>query len=163
MNKIIVGIMGPGESATTSDIETAYQLGQQLGSQGFVVLTGGRNSGVMEAASKGASEAGGTTMGVLPSGNRDNLSEYVDIPVITGLGQARNNINVLTSDVIVACGIGPGTASEISLAIKQGKNVILLNQPEWSLEFFRQLGGGSIRVASDPDEAVSIIDDLTGK
>lgn len=149
--------MGPGENAISSDLEAAYVLGKSLAQKGFTVLTGGRASGVMEAAMKGAKSAGGTTIGILPSEDGTDQSEFVDIAIKTGLGSARNNINVLTADVIVAIGIGPGTASEISLAIKADKPVVLLNQQSASLSFFRQFDYPKLHIAPNIDEAMSSI------
>ena len=149
--------MGPGESATSSDLEVAFHLGKKLAEHNYIVLTGGRASGVMEAAMKGAKSAGGTTIGVLPSADGSDQSEYVDIPIKTGMGSARNNINVLTADVVIGVGVGLGTTSEITLALKAGKPVILLNQTPDSLSFFRSLGAKELFVAQSADEALNLI------
>src|SRR6266850_1082239 len=127
MSRVVVGVMGPGQSASKDAIAAAFELGRLIALEGWVLLTGGRNAGVMDAACKGAREAGGLTIGILPTTDTNEMSEAVDIPILTGMGQARNNINVLSSRVIFACGMGAGTASEIALAIKAGKTVILLN------------------------------------
>lgn len=149
--------MGPGEGATASDKELAFELGKAVAESGLVVLTGGRASGVMEATMKGAKSARGTTIGILPSGNGNDKSEFVDIAIKTGMGSARNNINILTADVVVAIGIGPGTASEISLAIKAAKPVVLLNLQSESLSFFRQFDYPKLYIAQNIDEAMSAI------
>lgn len=101
MNKILIGVMGPGEQATAAQMDTAFALGSSLAQQGWGVLTGGRNVGVMEAACRGAKAAGGLTVGILPSCDRAILSEAVDIAIFTDLGSARNNVNVLSSQVVV--------------------------------------------------------------
>ncbi len=95
MRKLIVGVMGPGASATTAQKQNAYQLGQLIAQQSWVLLTGGRNVGVMDAASLGAKAANGLTIGILPTDNTNAISEAVDIAIITDIGNARNNINVL--------------------------------------------------------------------
>jgi len=136
MSKIIIGIMGPGEGATEIDIENARQLGLKIAQNGWTVLTGGRSSGVMHAAMRGAKAGNGLTIGVLPGQNKNGMSPYVDIPVITGMGEARNAINILSSDAVVACGIGLGTTSEISLALKNRKPVILYETGKLSEDFF---------------------------
>lgn len=138
--KRIIGIMGPGSGATDNDLEVAFELGKLLAENDYYVLTGGRASGVMEAAMKGAKSAGGTTIGILPTEDGSGQSEFVDIPIKTGMGSARNNINVLTADVVVGVGIGAGTASEIALAIKAQKTIILLNQSPQSISFFQSFG-----------------------
>ncbi len=156
MNKI-VGVMGPGEGATDYDIKNAFLLGKFIAGQGWVLLTGGRNAGVMHSASKGAKENKGITVGILPGEDYNSLSEYIDIPIITGLGNARNNINVLSSLVIVACGTGPGTASEIALAIKAGKEIILLGKNESGNKFFRSMNDKKIHIAPSINEACELL------
>ncbi|HEY9652876.1 MAG TPA: cytochrome, partial [Coleofasciculaceae cyanobacterium] len=108
MRKIIIGVMGPGEQASSTELNNAYALGKHIATQGWVLLTGGRNTGVMDAASKGAKAAGGLTVGILPTNNTTHLSDAVDIAITTDMGNARNNINVLSSDVVIACGMGTG-------------------------------------------------------
>lgn len=147
--------MGPGEGATPQDLKTAYELGQRIAQEGWVLLTGGRNSGVMEAASQGAKAANGLTIGILPTGTTRSISEAVDIAILTDMGNARNTINVLSSDVVIACGMGVGTASEISLALKAQKNVILLNADDLSQRFFMQLANGKVSVALNVSYAIA--------
>lgn len=127
--------MGPGDDATAKDIECAFEIGKGIAEQGWVLLTGGRNVGVMDAASKGAKEAGGLTIGILPGANRSSMSDFVDIPIVTDMGSARNNINVLSCDFVIACGSGLGTASEIMLALKANKLVLFINQEQSLLNF----------------------------
>ena len=128
MGKIlkIIGVMGGG-SATPRDTEEAHKLGRLIAQNGWVLLNGGRRAGIMAASARGAAEADGLTVGVLPDDHKGQLSEHIRIPILTGMGSARNAINVLSSDVVVACPGGAGTVSEIALALKHGKSVILLN------------------------------------
>lgn len=121
---VIVGVMGGG-SASPENAEAAYGLGRLVAEQGWILLNGGRNAGIMEASARGAMEAGGLTVGILPDGDDRFASEHIQIPVITGMGSARNCINVLSSHVVVACPGGAGTLSEIALALKCEKPVIL--------------------------------------
>ena len=151
--KIVIGVMGPGQ-ATAVEKQNAYQLGQLIAQQGWVLLTGGRNVGVMDAASQGASSANGLTIGILPNDNNDAISGAVDIAIITNMGDARNNINVLSSHVVIACGMGAGTASEIALALKGNKKVILLNDNEESQVFFKNLSPRNVYIVNDPNEAI---------
>jgi uncharacterized protein (TIGR00725 family) len=155
MKKTIIGIMGSGESATSTDLENAYQLGQLIAEAGWILLTGGRNVGVMDAANKGAKSANGLTIGILPGNDTRGLSESVDIAIVTDMGNARNNINILSSDVIIACGMGAGTASEIALALKAHKQVILLNENAESQVFFKSLGNFNIFVVNNAVEAMN--------
>lgn len=156
MRKIIVGVMGPGDAAVESDLKIAYRLGELIAQQGWVLLTGGRNVGVMDAASRGAKQAGGLTLGILPTAHYGGISAAVDIPILTGMGSARNNINILTSNIIIACGTGTGTVSEIALALKAGKQVILLNLDESSRSFFQRLSDSQIWMAETPEIAIEI-------
>ncbi|MEG4322128.1 MULTISPECIES: TIGR00725 family protein [unclassified Microcoleus] len=155
MKKIIIGIMGPGDSATSTDLENAYQLGQLIAEAGWILLTGGRNVGVMDAANKGAKSANGLTIGILPGSDTRDISEAVDIAIVTDMGNARNNINILSSDVIIACGMGAGTASEIALALKAHKQVILLNHSPESQLFFKNLAQFNIFVVNNAVEAMN--------
>lgn len=102
-----------------------------LADAGAVVVTGGC-SGVMEAASKGAHEAGGTTLGILPGTDRGEANEWVSVAVPTGMGEARNALVVRAADALIAIGGAWGTLSEIALARKAGKPVAGL--ASWELE-----------------------------
>lgn len=157
--KIIIGIMGPGEEiATETDLKNAYEIGKYCALKGYVVLTGGRKSGVMDAGLKGAKEHGGITVGILPDIDKTRASEYIDIPICTNMGAGRNFLNVISSDIIVACGMGPGTSSEVSLAIKPGKKIILVGLFEEANEFYIKLARNQIFIAKDYKEACQIID-----
>lgn len=156
MNLPIAGIMGPGEQATAKDQRLAYELGQRLAHHGWAVLTGGRQCGVMDAASRGAKQAGGLTIGVLPTRDRTNVSPAIDVVILTGMGDARNAINVLSSHVIIACGIGAGTASEIALGIKANKPVILLHPEPDHYRFFHHLAPTLVSAVATPAEVIPL-------
>lgn len=160
MQKPVIGVMGPGDGATELEQRNAEALGNLIAQQGWVLLTGGRNVGVMAAANRGAKQANGLTIGVLPDRNLQQISEFVDVPIITDMGSARNNINVLSSAVIIACGLGAGTASEIALALKAQKPVVLLGHSPESQCFFKSLSSHPIFVANTPEEAITISREL---
>ena len=160
MRKIIIGVMGTGEKATSNDLENAYKLGKMIAQQGWVLLTGGRKSGVMDAASQGAKSVNGLTIGILPGKDDKGISEAVDIAIFTDMGNARNNINVLSSDVIVACGMGAGTASEIALALKSNKKVVLLSEDEESKTFFKKLSPDNIHIVENVESAISKVQEI---
>lgn len=149
--------MGPGESATPEDNEIAFDLGKAVAQEGWVVLTGGRSFGVMDAAMRGAHDAKGLTIGVLPNDNSVNSSDHADIKIMTGMGSARNIINILSSNIIVVIGMAAGTASEVSLALKSNKKVILLNQDEITIRFFKNIGTYKVQVASSVAETMEMI------
>jgi uncharacterized protein (TIGR00725 family) len=155
MRQVIVGVMGPGEQATVLDQQLAYELGQRIAQQGWILLTGGRNVGVMEAASRGAKYAQGLVIGILPNSAVTEVSEAVDIVISTGMGNARNVINVLSSHVVIACGMRSGTASEVALAIKIKKPVILLNASAATQAFFQELSAG-VAIAQSSEAAIEL-------
>jgi len=99
----------------------------------------------MEAACRGAKAAGGTTVGILPGGDRSAANEHVDVALPTGLGEARNALVVRAADVLIAVGGAYGTLSEIALALKGGKRVVAIES--WDIE--------GVEVAEGPDEAVA--------
>jgi uncharacterized protein (TIGR00725 family) len=140
----------------------ARRLGTLLAQEGWVVLCGGRGVGVMDAVCKGARQAGGLTVGVLPGDDARAASDAVDIVIVTGLGNARNAVNVLSSDLVVACGMGSGTASEIALALKSDKDVIILGDHVEAVAFFRAIGKDRVSVARDPQDVITIARRLLG-
>jgi uncharacterized protein (TIGR00725 family) len=145
MRKTIIGIMG-GSVADAATEENAREMGRLIAENGWVLLSGGRPTGVMQASVTGAREAGGLTVGVLYDEDRELAAEGLDIVIPTGMGAARNIINVLSSDVVVACRGNGGTLSEIAMALRFGRPVVLLDfdpgaafldaagsNPRWSL------------------------------
>lgn len=148
--------MGPGEQATATNLQNAYELGKLIAQQGWVLLTGGRNVGVMDAANQGAKSTNGLTVGILPGNNTNDVSESVDLAIVTDLGNARNNINVLSADVVIACGMSAGTAAEIALALKANKKVILLNNNQESKLFFQRLSPENIYFVHSLVEVIKI-------
>jgi uncharacterized protein (TIGR00725 family) len=154
-----------GSTSTSSTLEAARRLGRLAAAAGWVVLTGGRPAGVMEAASTGAkSVPGSLTVGILPSGPEGPVSAAVDIAVFTGVGEARNAINVLSSDVVVACGVeGPGTASEVALALRLARPTVLLAPSPEDAAFFRTIDpAGVLHEAGTPEHAVELIEHRLG-
>lgn len=151
--------MGPGENARPEENEMAFALGKAIAQEGWIVLTGGRSFGIMEAAMKGAHEGNGLTIGILPTETAMNSSEEADIKIITGMGSGRNIINVLSSHILVVIGMAAGTASEVALAIKANKKIILLHQDEITIRFFKNLGTYKVMIANTIDETLQIIRD----
>jgi hypothetical protein len=94
-------------------------------------------------------------LGILPSDRPVDLSDAVDLAIVTGMGNARNQINVLSSDVVIACGIGAGTLSEIALALKANKRAILLNNNPKSQEFLKMLSPETVFVVDTPEAAIA--------
>ena len=159
MRKPVVGVMGGGD--VDADVyELAERLGFLIAGRDWVLLNGGRNAGVMAASAKGARLARGTVIGILPGRDETGASRDLDFAIITGLSDARNLINVLSSDVVVACPGGVGTLSEIALALKNQKPVILLGSSPGSPaeDFFREyVDRGRLRFAHSAEEAVEMV------
>ncbi|MBN1585957.1 MAG: TIGR00725 family protein [Candidatus Omnitrophica bacterium] len=120
--KPIIGVIGQAE-VEPKLMDFARKVGQGLAEGGAVLICGGLG-GVMEAACEGAKKAGGLTLGVLPEDSADAANPYVDIPIVTGMGEARNLVIVKSSIVLIAIGGSYGTLSEIAFALKSGKPVI---------------------------------------
>ncbi len=155
MSKTLVGVMGPGESATDDDIRLAYELGRLIAQQGWILVTGGRRVEVMDAASRGAKSAQGMVVGILPGIDDEEMSAAVNIPIITGMNDARNNINVLSSQVLFFVGMSAGTASELALALKYKQPAILVCQPEDVVHVFAALSSSRLEITTDAASAVA--------
>jgi uncharacterized protein (TIGR00725 family) len=137
----IIGVMG-GSDVTQDVAAMACDLGKALAEKGWIVLNGGRNTGVMDAVSRGAAQAGGLVVGILPDRHLDRASPYLTIPIRTGLGEGRNIVNILSSDIVVALPGSTGTLSEISHAQKNGKPLLLLGwkAPPTPIDAAAQMG-----------------------
>ncbi len=133
---IIIGVMGSHNTESPAVMEDARRLGEAIARRGYVLLTGG-GPGVMKAACEGAYRAGGLVIGILPNDRQHPLekypNEFVDIPIYTGMYDARNVINAKTPHVLVALSGGPGTLSEIALALRNKIFVIGLNAPSFMI------------------------------
>jgi uncharacterized protein (TIGR00725 family) len=153
--RTVIGVMG-GAVVDDEVLDAAFRIGQLIAQRGWVLLNGGRNAGIMEASARGAHEAGGLVVGVLPGDTTVGVAPGVDIAIPTGMGDARNAINVLASHVVVALQGGPGTVSEIALALKAGRNVVLLGFP-LGVPFSAYYERGQLVDAVTPEEAVAIV------
>jgi uncharacterized protein (TIGR00725 family) len=151
----VIGVMG---GAVTADeaLEQAYQIGRLIAERGWVLLNGGRNAGVMEASARGASEAGGLVVGILPGDTTTGIAPSVDIAIPTGMGDARNAVNVLASHVVVALPGGAGTISEIALALKCNRRVVLLGFP-LGVPFTAYYERGQLADAVSAEEAIELV------
>lgn len=138
---------GHGEEEILRDAE---EVGRRIAEAGAVLVCGGR-TGVMEAASKGAAEAGGTVVGVLPTLSTDDANPYVTVAVATGIGEARNLAVVASGAAVIAVGGEWGTLSEIAYARKIGRPVVAIQS--WALRNRSKTDLG-INEAETPEEAV---------
>jgi len=145
-----IAVIG-GSECTPDEARLAEEVGRELARKGIALVCGGLG-GIMEAVCRGASAEGGLTIGILPGGNRQAANQYVKIPIVTNLGEARNVIVVKSSEAVIAIGGGYGTLSEIGHALRNGIPVVGLNT--WSLSRKGQ-PDESIAIASDPADAVN--------
>ena len=146
-----VAVVGSG--AATGDLyENAREVGRLVAERGGIVVCGGLG-GVMEAAARGATEGGGTAIGILPDEDRGRANVYLSYSVATGLGQARNLAVVCSGDAVIAVGGEYGTLSEVGLALKVGRPVVSLGS--WEL-------GDHVVVAATPRGAVGAAFGLLG-
>jgi uncharacterized protein (TIGR00725 family) len=126
---MIIAVIGDS-SCSPEKAKLAESIGELLAQRGVTIVCGGLG-GVMEAVCRGAKSKGGLTMGILPGENSSMANPWVDIPVVTGIGEARNVAVVKSAQAVIAIGGGYGTLSEIAYALKSGIPVIGLNT--WSL------------------------------
>lgn len=147
--KRLIAVIG-GSQASQKEISLAEEVGCELAKKGAILVCGGLG-GVMEAACRGASSEGGITIGVLPGDDRREANRYVQIPIVTGMGYARNVAVVKSAQAVIAIGGSYGTLSEIGHALQSGIPVIGLNT--WSLSKSGKLNS-SIIPANSPIEAV---------
>jgi len=148
-----------GANVSKAVEKTAFELGALIAENGWILLNGGRNAGVMRASAQGAKSKGGLTIGILPGSSKFEANPFIDIPIVTNIADARNLINVLSSDVVVACHGSAGTISEIALAVKNLKPVILLNFDPGS-GFAEYTKNGLLLSADSPVQCIEKIKDI---
>ncbi|HEY7535744.1 MAG TPA: TIGR00725 family protein [Thermodesulfobacteriota bacterium] len=141
----IIGVIGTSE-ASNEEFKTAEEVGREIARRSCMLVCGGL-SGVMEAACLGAKSEGGITIGIIPGYNRSDANLYVDIPIVTRIGEARNIIVVCSSNAIIAIGGSFGTLSEIAFALKLDIPVVGISTWEVS---------PNIKKATTPKEAVDM-------
>jgi uncharacterized protein (TIGR00725 family) len=141
---VYVGVVGASQ-ALPQDLDDAFAVGRELALAGAVVVCGGRG-GVMAAASRGAAEAGGVVIGMLPGLDRSDANEWVTYAIPTGLGELRNGLIVRTADVLVAVGGAYGTLSEVALGLQAGTRVFGLHT--WDIEGITPCGSPAEAVAA---------------
>lgn len=161
LRKPVIAIVGTGQDVEPA-VSNARELGRLIAKQGWVLISGGRNAGVMRAANEGAKGSEQSlTIGISPD-RETEVSPHVDVAIITDIGEARNNIIVLSADVVIACGVEEaGTSSEVALALKAKKPVILLGVTERAKAFFGEIGEHLIHIADTPVECINLAKNLS--
>ncbi|MFU1781277.1 TIGR00725 family protein [Haloarcula japonica] len=147
-----VSVIG-GSTVTDEQYQQAREVGRRLGEHGHDVVCGGL-SGVMEAACRGASEAGGHTIGILPGERRAAANDYVETAIATGMGNARNVLVVMNGAAVIAVDGGTGTLSELGHALDMGRPVAGLGTHRLD----SAAGGDAIAHVETPAEAVDYVE-----
>ncbi|NQV42150.1 MAG: TIGR00725 family protein [Candidatus Marinimicrobia bacterium] len=145
-----IAIIG-ARDASPDGIQFAYDTGKLLGSQGAIVYTGG-GAGIMEAASRGAKEGGGIVVGILKDADGKDANEYIDVPVMTGMGDLRNGIIIRSVHAAIAVEGAFGTLSEIAYTL--GYDKPLLGYNSWDIK--------EVEKVENPVDAVNRIFELIG-
>jgi len=147
-----VGVIG-GSQADAALLADAETIGRSLAAVGFGIVCGGRG-GVMEAVCRGAKSASGLTVGILPGSDRSEANRFVDVPIPTGMGFARNAIVAMSGDVTVAVGGMFGTLSEIAYSLIYEKYVIAYKS--WDLGTGREVARRYVAAAT-PAEVLELV------
>jgi uncharacterized protein (TIGR00725 family) len=151
--KAVIGVIGATQTSK-ENYQLAYEVGTHIAARGAILVCGGLG-GIMEAASKGASENGGTVIGVLPGTDKKEANTYVNIAIPTGLGISRNVLVVHCADVIIAFPGTFGTLSEIAIALATGKTVIHF-PGTWDLKRIGAVDAARFKEAVDPRQAIGL-------
>ncbi|MCX7924739.1 MAG: TIGR00725 family protein [Fimbriimonadales bacterium] len=130
----LIGVIG-SSLGTPEQLRLAREVGERIAQRNAVLVCGGM-TGVMHAAAQGAQEAGGLTIGILPGANATESppNEFIEIPLFTGLREARNYLIASVCEGLIAIGGGYGTLSEIALALRLGKPLVLLHSWQFQME-----------------------------
>ena len=146
-----VSVIG-GSSVPPETAAVAAELGERLANRGHAVVCGGLG-GVMEAVCRGAREAGGETIGVLPTDRPSDANRHVTVPIATGLGHARNAVVVMNGDAAIAVDGSHGTLSEIGMALAHGRAVAGLDTHDVA----------GVEAVESPAEAVDYVEEAVGE
>ncbi|MCX6003255.1 MAG: TIGR00725 family protein [Chloroflexi bacterium] len=139
---ITIAVIGTRQPSP-EEAKLAEEVGRELAKNGVVLVCGGLG-GVMEAACRGACLEGGLTIGILPGNEAKSANRYVQIPIVTGMGYARNAVLVKSAQAVIAVGGGYGTLSEIAYALDFKIPIVGLNT--WSFSRNNRVDKSIIRV-----------------
>lgn len=158
----------PNDPVPPEALRAAEEVGRLIAQAGGIVVSGGL-SGVMEAVSRGAKQAGGLTIGILPGFDKRDANRWVDIPITTGMGYMRNTLNVRAADAVIMISGGIGTLNELTVAYEDKPTIILEGTGGWA-DRMRDVaykgvhldegGRNVLRYAATPKEAVDLALDL---
>ncbi len=153
-----ISVIGAGE-ASESELRLAEAVGTEIARRSSILVCGGLG-GVMEAAAKGAVEAGGLALGLLPGETRAQANPYLSASIPTGLGHGRNYWVALGGDGVIAVGGGAGTLSEIGLALKLRRPIALLQSLDVEAA---GISDPLLKIATNPREAVELVCGARGR
>jgi len=150
-----------GSSGSVKHRKDAYLVGKHIAQQNCTLITGGRD-GIMEGASQGASEADGIVIALLPGETFDQANKYCSIVIPTGIGYARNSMNILAADIVISLEGKSGTLSELAYAMQYDKPIICCTYTGgWSKKITETKNDyEKIYVAQSPEEFYSIFDSM---
>ena len=151
--RIVIGVIGGGEISAVES-KTAFDVGCHIALRGATLVCGGLG-GIMEAASRGCAENGGTVIGILPGERKDDANPYVTIALPSGMGAGRNVLVTHAADVLIAFPGSYGTLSEMALALVLGKTVVCM-PGSWDLPRTGSADAGLVKEAFDAVQAVGI-------
>lgn len=158
--KLRITVIGSSGNISQKVEEIAWEVGREIAKADAVLITGGRG-GVMNAVSKGAKDGKGLTVGILPDSILEHANPHIDIAITTGIGYARNFINVCSGDAIISISGGGGTLSEIGFAIALKKPLILLKGTGGVTDLIAReistMETTNIEVAENASEAIKLI------
>ena len=158
----------PRDPVPENALRMAEEVGHLVAERGGIVVTGGL-SGVMEAVSRGAKQAGGLVIGILPGFEKRDANEFVDIAITTGMGWMRNTLTVRAADAVIMISGGIGTLNELTVAYELKPTVILEGTGGWSDRMremayagrhLEEAGIAELHFAKTPEDAVGLAFDL---
>lgn len=158
--KTRITVIGSSGKVSSSVEAIAASTGREVAKAGAILITGGRD-GVMEAASRGAKREGGLTVGILGDSTLENANPYLEVAITTGLGYARNYINICSSDAVISISGAGGTLSELGFAIALDKLIVLIEGTGGVTDLLAQalpiIGSSKIVTAESAEDAIGII------
>ncbi len=161
--KPIIAVIGSENAVSENSLAMAEKIGSDIARNDCILVCGGRG-GIMEAACRGAKSSGGLTIGLLPSLDKSEANKFVDIPLTTGLGYARNSLVVSCADAVIAVEGRAGTLSEIGMSLCNNRLVVVVKGSGGVSDFLKS-GGDKLEFCkrvqvADPETAVDKVLDL---
>ena len=162
VRRVQISVVGfDADSCTDVARDAAYRVGKAIAKEGATLVCGGLD-GVMEAASRGALEAGGHSVGIIPSADSAQANDYCDFVVATGLGKSRNFVVAYSGDAMVVVGGGAGTLIELAAAYQAGKPIVAVGgtggvADAWAGKHIDERRTGKVLEGANPEDAVKMV------